>query len=300
MTRTAVLIPCFNASGYLPRLNEQLRNLSPPFDSVLIADDGSTDDTASVAERMGYDVIKLGKNIGPGAARNILARKTDAEWIHFHDVDDEIHSEYINIVSPAMNSLNDVIFHSVDFVDERTRERLVSWQAHDQLLDDPAKYLLHKPMGTTSSVIRREMFMNVGGFHEDRRCFEDADLHFRLALKGARISILPRVLEWSLRHSGSAGSDLGYCYRCRVEFLEDYADLNLPSLRSSIALEAEQAATILFRSADLIYARRAIRLAQSLGLRLPSSNNAFLKLLRPVVSAETLLRTQDWWRRSRS
>jgi GT2 family glycosyltransferase len=149
-------------------------------------------------------------------------------------------------------------------------------------------------------MIRREMFMSVGGFHEDRRCFEDADLHFRLALWGARITVVPRVLEWSLRHSGSAGSDLGYCYRCRVEFLEDYAGLCPPSLHHSIALEAEQAATILFRGADLIYARRAIRLAQRLGLRLPSSDNAFLKLLKPVVSAETLLRTQDWWRRSRS
>jgi hypothetical protein len=117
---------------------------------------------------------------------------------------------------------------------------------------------------------------------------------------GARITVVPHVLEWSLRHTGSAGSDLGYCYRCRVEFLEDYADLCPPSLRSSIALEAEQAATILFRGADLIYARRALRLAQRLGLRAPSSNNPVMKLLKPVISAETLLRTQDWWRRSRS
>src|SRR5262245_11965173 len=98
--RTALLVPCYNAARFLPRLREQVDRLAPAFDEVLLADDASTDNTASLAESFGFRVMRLPANLGPGGARNVLAGATNADWLHFHDVDDELAPDYLARVQP--------------------------------------------------------------------------------------------------------------------------------------------------------------------------------------------------------
>ncbi len=65
--RSAVLIPAYNAGNTLESLLEQVQQYVPAT-SVLVVDDGSTDDTASIARRHGANVISLIENQGKGAA----------------------------------------------------------------------------------------------------------------------------------------------------------------------------------------------------------------------------------------
>jgi hypothetical protein len=226
-----------------------------------------------------------------------LAAATDADWIHFHDVDDEIAPGYLTKVGDHISENHDLILHFVDFIDEQTRQLVVRWQFSELDMEiDAASVLLRGPMPTMSSLIRRSFFLSVGGFNETYRCFEDGDLHFRLAARGARITAVPEVLEWSLRHDGGAGADQRYCFECRVAFLEGYVE-TLPDLfHETIAKEAERAAVAALRLGDDSTADRAIALAQRLGLRLPSSNNALMNMARFFAPAATLLRLQDRWR----
>lgn len=65
MTRVCVLIPAFNAADSLGPLIERARPLGH---EMLVIDDGSTDDTARVAERAGATVLRHASNQGKGAA----------------------------------------------------------------------------------------------------------------------------------------------------------------------------------------------------------------------------------------
>lgn len=295
--RTALLVPCFNAARFLPRLRTQVDRLSPAFDEVLLADDASTDNTATLAESMGFRLLRLPKNLGPGGARNALARASTAEWIHFHDVDDEIAPDYLERLRPAVTDDVDVAFHSVDFLDENTRAFEMRWTADPAAIAaDPAVALLLNPMPTAACLMRRSVFLATGGFNEQRRCFEDGDLNFRLAVGQARITCVPDVLVWSLRHGGGVSADQHYCFQCRLAFLEDYAATLPARLRPAIAQEAERTATMLLRFDDLPRARQAIALAERLERRVPATASPWLKLLRPFLPAVTLLRWQDRWR----
>ena len=297
MPFSALLIPCFNAARFLPRLRAQVDRLNPAFDEVLLADDASTDDTAALAEALNFRVLRLPTNLGPGGARNALARLATADWIHFHDVDDELAPDYLDRVRPAATTGCDAVFHFTDFIDEQTRALIIRWQFDPAaLLASPAASLLLHPLPTMSSFLRRRAFLDLGGFNEQHRCFEDGDFHFRLAAGGARLRAIPEVLEWSLRHDAGAGSNQHYCFKCRLAFLETYAERESAVLFPVIALEAERAAVMLLRCGDTRNARRAIALAARLGRRLPASAHPLLRWLRPLLPATTLLRWQDKWR----
>lgn len=293
---SALLIPCYNAERFLPRLREQVDRLRPAFDEVLLVDDASSDRTADIAESLGFRIHRLSHNVGPGGARNALARLATAEWIHFHDVDDELAPDYLARVQPACIGI-EAVFHAVDFVREDTRRFEIRWQVDPAALAAaPAATLLTSPMPSTSSFLRRDRFLALGGFDEQRRCFEDGDFHFRLAASGARVAVVPDVLEWSLRHDRGAGANQHYCFVCRLEFLEGYAAQQPAHLHAAIAAEAERAAVALLRTNDHANARRAIALARRLGRIVPQSHHPLFRLLKLILPATTALRLQDRWR----
>jgi glycosyltransferase involved in cell wall biosynthesis len=62
-----VTIPAWNEAGNLEDVVGELRQVRPT-DHVLVVDDGSTDDTAHVARRIGCEVLELPFNLGYGAA----------------------------------------------------------------------------------------------------------------------------------------------------------------------------------------------------------------------------------------
>lgn len=293
----ALLVPCYNATCFLPRFKEQVKRLHPSFDEVLLADDASQDDTAAMAESAGFQVLRLPRNIGPGGARNALARASTAEWIHFHDVDDEIAPDYLQRVRSAAVDGTHAVFHFTDFIDEVTRQLLIRWELDPaQLAADAAEHLLLRPMPTMSSFLRREKFLSLGGFDETHRCFEDGDFHFRLACSSARLVLLAEVLEWSLRHGRGAGANQLNCFQCRLAFLEHYEATAPIRLHRAIAAEAERAAVNLLRFEDRAGAQRAIALARRLGRIVPETRNPLLRALRTALPAATVLRWQDRWR----
>lgn len=294
----ALLVPCYRALPYLDRLRTQVDRLAPAFDEVLLADDASPDSTADRAEALGFRVLRLPRNLGPGGARNALAAAVSCEWIHFHDVDDEVAPGYLDRVRSLPLASLDAVLHRVDFIGEDTRSLQVSWQTDPAgLARDPAATLLRQPLPTMASFLRREVFLRLGGFHPDRRCFEDGDFHFRLGASGARLAALPEVLEWSLRHEGGAGSDQTYCQRCRLAFLEDYAAAQPEALRPAIAAEAERCATALLCVGDRPSARLALALARRLGRPVPTTRNPLLRLARAVLPPLAVLELQQRLRR---
>ncbi len=62
---TGIVIPTFNEAGNLPTLLEGLSSIDS---TIIIVDDGSTDGTQEIAERLGATVIQRGEKLGLASA----------------------------------------------------------------------------------------------------------------------------------------------------------------------------------------------------------------------------------------
>jgi GT2 family glycosyltransferase len=283
MAKAALLIPCYNAERYLPDLKKQIKALHPKFDEVILVDDGSQDRTIEEGRKLGLKIEPLGKNRGPGAARNAAAKRTNAEWIHFHDADDELHSDYLAKTLPMAQASVDVVLSSSDYVDEVNRRFITRWKFDaDVWSKNPVSLALGRGVNTTSSLIRKSMFDGIGGFNEERRCWEDGDMHLRLALAGARFRTVPDVLCTSLRHTrGTSGNRL-YCHRCRLAFLKDYIK-NVPAIPAvDLLSEIIKTATWLNEEGDSGGVNECLNLAHKMGWKGPDTRNRFLALLGKI------------------
>ena len=86
-----VVIPVFNGSETIQAaITSVLMQRGPWLNKVIVIDDGSTDGTAEVVQRLGNSSIEVvtTPNQGVAAARNFGISKSDAEWIAFLDADD--------------------------------------------------------------------------------------------------------------------------------------------------------------------------------------------------------------------
>jgi glycosyltransferase involved in cell wall biosynthesis len=85
----SVVIPCYNAACFLHEtLASVLRQTHPPLE-VIVVDDGSTDNSAAIAESFGPCVrVIRQKNQGESVARNRGIDEAKGDWIAFLDADD--------------------------------------------------------------------------------------------------------------------------------------------------------------------------------------------------------------------
>ena len=103
-------IPAFNEESHIESLVKSTKNY---VDSVIVCDDGSTDNTANVAKKAGAKVISHKTNRGYGAALISLfnyARENNAEVMITIDGDGQHDPEQIPLL------LNTITLHNVDVV----------------------------------------------------------------------------------------------------------------------------------------------------------------------------------------
>ncbi len=301
MGQHTLLIPCYNAARYLPRLAEYLHAMTVPFDRILCYDDGSTDDTVAVARQLGWRILTPNPNRGVAHARNQLASAVQTEWFHFHDADDRISPHFLERLRPFCDDAHDVVSCDADWIDDDERGALqIAWRYDPVSLERaPHRALLTTAMGLNNSCIRRDAWARVGGCDESLSIWEDADVHIRLARAGVRWHHVPEVLTWSLRRPESFSHDYARGWRCRLAALEKYAnDPAAPAISDALISETERAAAELASLGATADACRAVALCRRLGGNPPSSRHPLVRLLKPVVPAVTLLRWQQRRRRA--
>lgn len=106
-------IPAFNEERTIAKLVLEAQKF---VDVVLVCDDGSTDMTAAIAERMGADVIRHDRNLGYGAALKTLftmARELNADVLVTLDGDGQHDpSEIPLLVEPVLENKADIVLGS--------------------------------------------------------------------------------------------------------------------------------------------------------------------------------------------
>ncbi|NUN63511.1 glycosyltransferase family 2 protein [Pseudanabaena biceps] len=299
MNSCSLLIPCYNAEHYLPRLWETVKAQTIPFDEIICYDDGSQDNTVEVAKSLGVKVIVGDENMGVSHVRNQLARASNCDWIHFHDADDILHPKYLEKAKAKINENTDVVVCNVDWIDEQTRELIISWKYNNQdFQNNPPISAIANPIGVINVLCRRDIFLKVNGFDELVSCWEDADLYVRLAGAGAKFAILEEVLGFSLRHSNGLSNNQHRCWKCRLYFLEKYSKSFEYLVDEVIIDQLEIVARNFLKLRDKHLALETIKFSQRLGGNPPTTNNALLNAMKLVLPAILVLQIQQFIRKS--
>src|SRR5882724_6652095 len=240
----SVIVPVHNNPGDLRLCLGALRAAITRESEVIVVDDGSTDETASVAARMSVPVVALAENSGPAAARNEGARRAGGAILFFVDADVVIAPRGIERVQRffADHPTYAAVFGSYD-----TRPRAGGMVSRYRNL---LHHFVHQRGNRDASTfwagcgaIRRSAFEAVGGFDAGRfprPSIEDIELGYRLRAAGHRIRLDPglqgthlkrwtlgsivrtditrRALPWSrlILESGHAPNDLNLTSEQRV------------------------------------------------------------------------------------
>ena len=111
--KVVIGIPAFNEAKNIAKVIVQLQNIA---DIIIVCNDGSSDLTGKIAEKMGAKVINHPKNLGYGAAiRNIFlkAGELDADMLVTFDADGQHRIEDIqSVIQPILDGEADIVIGS--------------------------------------------------------------------------------------------------------------------------------------------------------------------------------------------
>jgi glycosyltransferase involved in cell wall biosynthesis len=185
----SVVIPTFNRASLLGRAIDSVFRQTVQCSELIIIDDGSTDNTQellnnlSTSARISFRVYQQ-KNRGPAAARNLGVCKTEFPFIAFLDSDDHWHKR-------KLEKQYQYLSENPDYRISHTREK---WLRRGQHLNQKKKHIPRHGdifdhclqlcgVGTSTVMMKREMFDHVGLFDESLRCCEDYDLWLRISCR---------------------------------------------------------------------------------------------------------------------
>lgn len=179
----SVVIPTYNLARFLPEAVASARAQSWPDLEIIVVDDGSTDDTPEVLERLSREgdlrCIRQ-ENAGASAARNRGIREARKSWVAFLDADDFWLAGKLAAQFEALDGKPSAAF---SYTDARVRradgsEGDVACGTAGRLLP---QMLAGNLFATPTALVRRDCFDAVGLFEPRLRTGEDWDMWMRLA-----------------------------------------------------------------------------------------------------------------------
>ncbi len=216
--KISIVIPCYNASGYLAESLQALNRQSVVRAryEVIVVDDGSTDDTFQVAEPLCDKCIRT-TNRGPAAARNTGVNESSGSLILFTDADCIPQPDWIEkMIAPFDNP--DIVGVKGAYRTRQTRLVARFVQAEYEVkYARMAKQPFIDFIDTYSAGFRRDIFLELGGFDEryPGASVEDQEFSFRVAEAGYKMVFMPDAIVThrhaeTLRHYFRKKMNIGY------------------------------------------------------------------------------------------
>jgi glycosyltransferase involved in cell wall biosynthesis len=185
-----VIIPLFNDSINIRYAIDSLLEQTYPIKNIIVVDDGSTDGSAEMIERL-YSKdnrIKLVRSLhkGVSGARNVGIKIASSEFIGFLDSDDIWDRDKLRLQMDLFQANPNLgaIYCRYSVLDNEGVLRPERWVMEPSVKGDIFNTLLegNQISGSASAVVVKRKFLNlVGEFDESLRSGEDWDMWLRLS-----------------------------------------------------------------------------------------------------------------------
>ncbi len=184
MPRVSVIIPTCNRPGRLPQAVASARAAGHDLE-IIVIDDASTDETASVCQRLGgIRYVRVDRNQGVAGARNLGIFESTAPYIAFLDDDDLRLPGSLDLQADILDNNRNAGFVCGAMImadqnhrptGEVIRPSHAGGDAFWELLE------LDFPVMPLSALVRKECILHVGLFNRHIDGIDDWDIFTRLA-----------------------------------------------------------------------------------------------------------------------
>lgn len=180
----SVIMAAYNAAEHIGEaLESVLAQEWRPLE-VVVVDDGSTDDTATIVARYPDVVYVQQENKGPSAARNAAAEHSSGEFVANLDSDDLLPTTRVGDQVAYLLSHPEVgaVFGRQEWMNAP------EWMARDSVYGDVDGIPL------SSVMFRRSVFFDLGGYDTSFVHGEDMDLLVRMRERGIAYEVIPEIV----------------------------------------------------------------------------------------------------------
>jgi len=218
MKSVSLIIPAYNSAGFLPAALEScLQQTRPPVE-ILVVDDGSTDDTASVCRAFGSSVVyKRVENGGVSRARNIGARLASGAALVFLDADDVLLPHALHRLGAKLEESGAGMVYGmvIERAEPPTRPRLNGFAFAEGPPPEPARRNFWRGAVITpgSAMVRADLHQKVGGFVTGYEPLEDRDYWTKCGLLAPAAHCDTVVLDKTWRPSSHGSQHAKRIYR---------------------------------------------------------------------------------------
>ena len=174
----SIIMPCYNQAQYIDEAIQSVVRQTYKDWELIIVDDGSTDDSFSIAKRYAQSDSRIQvhsqENGGPSKARNNGARLAIGKYLLFFDSDDII---LPTLLEEGIRYMEDnencaLFYPRVRYFGSRNEEEKLRFTSYKNMLCE-ASILC-------TSIIRKTDYERIGGFDESMRGYEDWEMFIRL------------------------------------------------------------------------------------------------------------------------
>lgn len=231
----SVIVPAYNSEAYLGLALTSLVNQTYSNWEALVVDDGSRDDTMSLALKFAAQDSRIEvfqqENSGPASARNRGLARARGELVAFLDADDLWMPRKLEVQTVLLESENaDIAYVAPSFIDHAGNSlgqpdwsRFAGTRESELFLSlqYSAQFLL-----TSCVMLKTRVLREAGGFDPSLRSGEDGELWLRLAQGPWRFTgtdealCLYRSHSQGLTHQGELG------FWSHMQFLPRYFHLS--------------------------------------------------------------------------
>jgi hypothetical protein len=203
--RVGVVVPCKDEAGTIEACLSALRRQSPAPSRIVVVDNGSTDGSLEIAQRLADEVLHI-PGITISEMRNRGARALgEVDVIAFVDADCEVNPRWTESALAALEHADLAGWRSDAAPDAPwVAGRWAAVEAHQQ---HGQSYVWSQHLA-----IRAAVFDKLDGFDETLPTGEDIDLSRRVLAGGGRIEFVPGM---SAVHHGFPGTLSGFLRRER-------------------------------------------------------------------------------------
>jgi mycofactocin glycosyltransferase len=195
----SIVVPVYNRADQIGACLESLCSLDYPASKreIIVVDDASQDRTAAVVAQWDVTLIVFESNRGQSAARNVGAAAARGEIIAYIDSDCIADPLWLRELVPYFQDSRHVLvggyvdsFYRTSRLDRYEEAQSPLNMGQGAVVGSGASSDFYVP--TCNMLVRRDVYLQVGGLDETLRVGEDVDLCWRLKEKGCRLLYAPK------------------------------------------------------------------------------------------------------------